>query len=82
MARVASIGQGGLLSEEHIQKLDSITLRHARQELHLLPGFPLAPLIHSQLNGNSTFSIAYREASLKCFWRGFGLGGQQAEAVQ
>ena len=74
MARVSYIGQGRLLSDEHLQKLDSVTLRHARQELQLLPGFPSAPLTHHQLIGYPTPSMVYREARLKCFWRGLRRG--------
>ena len=82
MARVSYIGQGGLLSDEHLKKLDSDTLRHARQELQLLPGFSSVSLVHHQLIGYPTPSIVYREARLKCLWRGLWRGGQQAVAVQ
>jgi hypothetical protein len=47
MAQVAYSDQGGLLSDAHLQKLDSVILPHARQALQKLSGFPSTPLTPS-----------------------------------
>ena len=76
MPRVSYTGQGANLTEEQIQKLDSVTLGYARKDLKLLAGFPTAPLIHHQLINHPLPSSIYYEARLGSLWRNLGRAGR------
>ena len=68
MPRIGYTGQGANLTEEQIQKLDSVTLGYARKNLKLLAGFPTAPLIHHQLINHPLLSSIYYETRLGSLW--------------
>ena len=76
MPRVGYTGQGANLTEEQIQKLDSVTLEYARKDLKLLAGFPAAPLIHHQLINHPLPSSIYYKARLGSLWRNLGRAGR------
>ena len=76
MPRVGCTGQGANLTEEQIQKLDSVTLGYAGKDLKLLAGFPTAPLIHRQLINHPLPSSIYYEARLGSLWRNLGRAGR------
>ena len=82
MPRVGYTGQGASLTEDQIQKLDSVTLGYARKDLKLLAGFPPAPLIHHQLINHPLPSSIYYEARLGSLWRNLGRAGRPSIIIQ
>jgi hypothetical protein len=82
MARIAYTGQGAILMEAQIQKLNSVTLEYARKELWLLPGFPAAAMSHHHLINYPLSSTVYHETKLGSLWRNLGRGGRLAQLVQ
>ena len=82
MPRVGYTGQGANLTEDQIQKLDSVTLGCARKNLKLLAGFLTAPLIHHQLINHPLPSSIYYEARLGSLWRNLGRAGRPSTIIQ
>ena len=82
MPRVGYTGQGANLTEEQIQKLDSVTLGYARKDLKLLAGFPTVPLVHHQLINHPLPSSIYYEARLGSLWRNLGRAGRPSVIIQ
>ena len=82
MPRVAYTGEGANLTEAQIKKLDSVTLAYARKDLHLLAGFPMAPLIHHQIINHSLPSSIYYEARLGSLWRNLGRASRPSLIIQ
>ena len=82
MPRVGYTGQEANLTEDQIQKLDSVTLGYARKDLKLLAGFPTALLIHHQLINHPLPSSIYYEARLGSLWKNLGRAGRPSTIIQ